>query len=164
MFSGLVYEYEGIYPPTAPPRPAGIPAPRWEAAPLPVFPGDRPAMSAFPLTFAIAKESPHADTAWEFLRFLAGEEGSVAIVRSGRFPIVRTPAVQDAWFERTPVPPRSTEFVFAVDFLAQSFVPGEKAFLVNGAFQGALAKVLQGGADWEALYAEFLTKREALLK
>ncbi|MDF2628331.1 MAG: transporter substrate-binding protein [Symbiobacteriaceae bacterium] len=164
IFSGLVYEYEGIYPPFTPPRPAGIPAPRWEAAPFPVYPGVRPAISAFPLSLAIAKESPHVDAAWEFLRFLATEEGSVAIVRAGRFPIVRTPAVQEAWFERSPTPPRSTAFVFEVEFMGQSFVPGDTTFLVNGAFREALGKVLQGGADWEGLYKEFLVKREAILK
>lgn len=164
MTSGSVSEYEGIYPPIAPPRPTGLPEPHWEAAPLPVFPGGQPALSAFPQSLAIAKESPHVDAAWEFLRFLASEEGSVAIVRTGRFPILRTPAVRDAWFERHPTPPRSTEFLFETDFMAQSFVPGDTTFLINGTFQEALGKVLQGRADWEGLYTEFLVKREAILK
>ncbi|HWI62586.1 MAG TPA: extracellular solute-binding protein [Symbiobacteriaceae bacterium] len=134
-----------------------------DIAPMPVSPGAKPGLTLYPSSYGIAANSPNADAAWEFLRFMLSDEAGVALVKAGYFPLVRTEAVKQAWFDRQPTPPRSTEHFFTAELRVNPYSTDSKASAINRALTKALQTLLQGETDQVTLYQQFTAEREKIL-
>jgi len=56
---------------------------QWEVAPFPKAEGGRHTFNVGAGCYSIPAKSPHPDEAWEFIRFMAGDEGNIIFIRFG---------------------------------------------------------------------------------
>lgn len=137
---------------------------KWDVAPMPVSRSGKAWISVYPNSYAIAASTPYPDAAWKFLQFMFSEEGAVTIAKAAQqLPLVRTEAVRQAWFARTPAPPPGSDFYFEAEIQSQAPSTDLKTMRLRSSLLMALQPVLQGGADIEAQYRTFVAEREKIL-
>jgi multiple sugar transport system substrate-binding protein len=131
-------------------------------APVPTWPGLPPSLYIIQSSYAVAAGSRNPDSAWQVLAFMAGPEGAQVIAREGTVPAYRSDAAKAAWFEQSPPPPRSSEFLFSLPYLSQGdgLSPADRQ--VFAALSGALAQVVQGKTTADAAYQQFMDARAKL--
>jgi hypothetical protein len=133
-------------------------------APLPTWPGLPPALYvAKQLSYAISAGSKNPDAAWQVLKNMAGSEGAQVLARSGTVPAYRDEAAKIAWFEQSPAPQRSSEFLFTLPYLpqGQGLSPAESQAVI--ALLEALFQVVEGKSTADGAYQQFMAARSRAL-
>lgn len=129
-------------------------------APLPTWPNQSPGLYILrQSSFAITAGSKHRDAAWQVLQFMAGPEGAQVLARSGVVPAYRSEAAKYAWFEQSPTPSRSSEFLFSLPYMDFGPANNPAEQQVQSALYAALTQVIQGKATADAAYQQFLEAR-----
>jgi len=138
-----------------------------DSLPLPAWPGSKPVARSATESMGIAATTKHADLAWRFVQFATGEPGAVLLTRSGTLPSFQSPAVEQAWFEQQPSPPRSTSAFFRTTWVPMNASANnlKKGWVdLSRAWMLAMHQVISGQKSAEEAfpgYEEALRKYEA---
>lgn len=129
---------------------------QWDIAPLPTAAGGRSAGSANFITYAIPSTARNPEAAWALLSMMAGEEGASVMARAGYLPAYITPAVREAWFDRTPVPPPGTATLFETTWVLKPRDLDFQFFGLPFRVSEAISDTVSGRKSWEDAYADYL--------
>lgn len=127
----------------------------WDIAPLPTLAGEPPAVMVWPRTYAIPSSSRNAEAAWEFLRFITGPEGAVALAKIGQVPMYRTEAAQKAWFGRDPAPPSGTADLFETDWIIRPRNEESNQRQLEMLLARTIGHAVSGQKPWEEALTEY---------
>ncbi|RDW15708.1 sugar ABC transporter substrate-binding protein [Oceanobacillus chungangensis] len=92
----------------------------------------------WPDNIAISKTTKHADMAWEFVKFMTGEERSVEEFAGGKVPIYKATAESEAWLENDQKPANKSIILEQGELIGRnSYTPGWSEWRGYGAAEGS---------------------------
>lgn len=135
----------------------------WDIAPMPATgPGVVTPIRGVE-AYGIAATTEQAEAAWQFLRFMTGPEGAIAMAKQGLVPMYRTPEVKQAWFERQPAPPPGTEYLFDTEWTISSRSTDSLTQKLYGPLNNAFNRMLTGEQTWEDAFAQYKQEAERIV-
>jgi multiple sugar transport system substrate-binding protein len=88
----------------------------WDVAPMPAGPSGR-ATSVNSAGFVIAKDSPNADAAWEFVKYATGPSGQTRLTELGfAIPVIPSVAESPVYLEQASAPINHKVFLDALEY------------------------------------------------